>query len=328
MSQVTTHKDLKTGTPLAVELRKFGTAPENTGLDRRPEQVSVIVPVYNDARRLADCLTCLAAQDFPAESYEVIVVDNGSEDPLDRVCSLFPGVRLVLAPKPGSYAARNRGIAAATGDLLLFTDSDCLPAPDWIGSAVRRFRNRPDINILGGEVVVVSHRESELTLSEWHQHIRGFVQKRNVDEANYAVTANLAVRREVFDRVGLFAEELLSGGDLEWGQRATLAGIRPVYVAELLVRHPARRSLVELLIRYVRTAGGLWSMAEMRGEKRWRLVIANLTAPWRHYWQHRNLTQLRSYGGKAKFLALELLISGVRIVECLRLSLGGQPRRQ
>ncbi|WP_406672106.1 glycosyltransferase, partial [Natronospira sp.] len=87
--------------------------------------VAVIVPVYDDARRLAGCLRALEEQTYPADRYQVLVVDNGSGEDIAGVCRAFPRVRCVSEPRPGSYAARNKGIACTEGEFLAFTDSDC-----------------------------------------------------------------------------------------------------------------------------------------------------------------------------------------------------------
>src|ERR1041384_5139232 len=93
--------------------------------------VSVIVPVWNDAERLGHCLHALEKQTYPAESYEVIVVDNGSTDSVACLVAAYGRARLVSEQRPGSYAARNTGLNLARGQVIAFTDADCLPAPDW-----------------------------------------------------------------------------------------------------------------------------------------------------------------------------------------------------
>ena len=79
--------------------------------------VSVIIPVYNDAERLKKCLLALEKQTYPQAQYEVIVVDNASEENIKDVVSQFPQARLTFENSPGSYAARNQGISIAKGEL-------------------------------------------------------------------------------------------------------------------------------------------------------------------------------------------------------------------
>ena len=94
-------------------------------------RVSVIVPVRNGEKVIHGCLDALSAQDLPASDYEVIIVDDGSTDDTAEVVRRYPGVRLIQQPPAGPATARNRGIAATQGDIILFTDADCRPKPDW-----------------------------------------------------------------------------------------------------------------------------------------------------------------------------------------------------
>jgi len=90
--------------------------------------VSVIVPAYNAARTLGACLEALGQQTMPREQYEIILVDDGSTDDTAQIAGRYAGVKVLkLARNRGAAAARNAGIAAAQGELLLFTDADCIP---------------------------------------------------------------------------------------------------------------------------------------------------------------------------------------------------------
>ena len=89
--------------------------------------ISVIIPVWNSPDLLAKCLAALAVQSYPRERYEVLVVDNGSTDSTAAVARNYPFVTLLSEPVPGAYRARNRGLAAARGEYVAFTDADCIP---------------------------------------------------------------------------------------------------------------------------------------------------------------------------------------------------------
>ena len=103
-------------------------------LQQQPSEgiaVSVIIPVLNDAPRLRTCLDALESQTFDLP-FEVLVVNNGSSDDPASVLRAFPAARLLHEQQRSSYAARNTGVRQARGEVLAFTDSDCIPAEDWL----------------------------------------------------------------------------------------------------------------------------------------------------------------------------------------------------
>jgi glycosyltransferase involved in cell wall biosynthesis len=94
--------------------------------------VSIIVPVKNGAATLAGCIEALLAQDYPRALTEIVIVDSGSTDDTPRVAARYPVTLLTECDIRTSYAARNRGIAQAGGEVIALTDADCTPAPDWL----------------------------------------------------------------------------------------------------------------------------------------------------------------------------------------------------
>ena len=218
--------------------------------------VSVIIPVYNDAARLGRCLAALQSQAWPRDQLEVIVVDNGSTDDLGPVLDAFPGVVREREGRPGSYAARNRGLQAARGEVLAFTDSDCLPEPGWVAAGVGELVAHPEVGIVGGRVDLRAADPRRPTAVELHELLWGFPQEAYVTAERYSVTANLFTRRTVMDRVGQFNPALKSGGDREWGTRAAAAGVAIRFAPDAVVGHPARRTLAELGHKLRRVAGG------------------------------------------------------------------------
>lgn len=92
---------------------------------------SVIVPFWNAGRYVRRCIESLLSQSLPQSEYELLFIDNNSTDGSDQVVAAFPAVRLLREAKQGSYAARNRGLAEARGEILVFTDPDC--AVDSVG---------------------------------------------------------------------------------------------------------------------------------------------------------------------------------------------------
>mgnify|MGYP003598227545 FL=1 len=95
---------------------------------------AVIIPHYNDTRRLDRCLAALSAQDL--EGAEVVVVDNASSEPLDALMARYPAVRFVTESRRGAALARNRGVRETVAPHLFFLDADCIPAADWLMAGV------------------------------------------------------------------------------------------------------------------------------------------------------------------------------------------------
>ncbi len=116
---------------------------------------SVIVPTYSRPKQLAACLTALSQLEYPADRFEVIVVDDGSTiSPSDLVSSLSNriNIRLIVQRNGGPASARNMGAVEAKGEFLAFTDDDCLPASDWLTRLACRYLEGPE-KAIGGRTV-------------------------------------------------------------------------------------------------------------------------------------------------------------------------------
>lgn len=209
----------------------------------RPVRVSVVVPARDAADSLPTLLARLAAQSLPAEDLEVIVVDDCSSDDTACVVERSGLARLVRADRrSGSFRARNLGVAVARGAYLAFTDADCLPAPDWLECALAAFAD-PGLDLAAGAIhIPLGRRPSTAALID---SARCLDQERYVREG-FGATANLVVRREVFERVGGFNDIIISGGDTEFGHRAIAAGASLRYVTEAVIEHEPRASAAEL----------------------------------------------------------------------------------
>jgi glycosyltransferase involved in cell wall biosynthesis len=219
--------------------------------------VSVVVPVWGEAPGLAACLDHLERQTWPRDRFEVLVVDNGAPaEAVGGAAAGRPGVRVLREAAEGSYAARNRGVREARADLVAFTDADCLPARDWIERGVARLRAEPAPGIVAGRIRTTFRDPGRPTAVELYEGVTAFRQDHYVARRRFGATANLFTTRAVLDRVGEFDARLYSLGDVDWGVRVHEAGLGLVYAEEVLVDHPARRTLAELRSRSARMAGG------------------------------------------------------------------------
>ncbi|MDT7808766.1 MAG: hypothetical protein QOJ70_2579 [Acidobacteriota bacterium] len=228
--------------------------------------VSVVVPVWNDDARLPFCLRALEAQTYPGHLYEVVVVDNDSAEPIARIVERFTHARVVREARHGSYVARNAGVEQAQGEVIAFTDADCLPAPDWLEKGVARLtRGGGCAAVVAGRIEVFAQSRHRPNAVERYEIFVALAQREFVRRYGFGATANLFTFREVFERAGPFLAEVKSGGDLEWGRRVTGHGYHLEYADDVRVSHPARASLAALYSKMVRVVGGLHDLRRIKG---------------------------------------------------------------
>lgn len=206
-------------------------------------RASIVVAAHNAEQKLPSLLAALRGQTLDAEDFEVIVVDDGSGDRTAEVAEEAGALVVVRPERGGAYAARNSGLEAATGDVLVITDADCEPASGWLEAGLGDME-RLGADLIGGRVDMdLGERPS---IAELVDFARCLDQRNSVEELGYAVTANLFVRRRVLDAIGPFNDKLISGGDGEFCMRATAAGFRLAYSDRAVVRHEPRHTPREL----------------------------------------------------------------------------------
>lgn len=213
--------------------------------------VSVVIPVYNDPKRIEICIKKLLEQTYPRNKYEIIVVDNNSTDETAEIVKKYP-VKLFFEKEiQSSYAARNKGLEKAKGEIVAFTDSDCQPTSSWIENGVKGIWERK-ADLLAGKVSFIFKDKNNPY--EIYDSLFGINQKRKV-EGGTAATANLFVRQNVFHKVGSFMSNMKSGGDSEFTFRATSKSFKLFYEEKAEVLHPTRGK-EELLKKHLRIGYG------------------------------------------------------------------------
>jgi len=236
-------------------------------------QISVIIPHFNQPAFLTRCLASLGAQTGDVPPHEVIVVDNGSREVPHDVVAAFPGVRLIQETTPGPGPARNAGVAEATGGILAFIDADCLADPGWLARIAGHFVANPDHGILGGDVYIAREDPDRATLLEAYESVYAYRMREYIAKQGFTGTGNLGVRADVMAAVGPFGGKEIAE-DRDWGQRGTAQGHATHYVADMIVYHPARRTMAELQAKWDRhTAHDFERMAAQGGLWRLRWLI-------------------------------------------------------
>jgi len=219
-----------------------------------PPFVSVVVPTYNRRDSLKSTIESLLAQDYP--SFEVIVVDDGSSDGTFEFLKGLSSARGNLKPlsqaNRGPSAARNLGLGTSGSEIVCFTDDDCIADRDWIKNLVAGFTVH-DVGGVGGEVV--TYQPS--TLAEKYAEEAGLLRQEKYYSMKFLITANVAYRREVLNKVGGFDTELRACEDLDLSIRAQMGGYKIAYAPSAVVYHKHRLGLKDLFRQQYRNGIGL-----------------------------------------------------------------------
>ncbi|SDY33190.1 Glycosyltransferase, GT2 family [Jannaschia faecimaris] len=226
-------------------------------------RAAIIIPHKDDQDRLS---RCLAALNVP-EGVDVVVVDNGSRDPVD-----VGNARLIVETEPGAAAARNRGVAETDAPLLLFLDADCLPSPDWVRIALTCGPGP-----VGGAVEVFHETPRPLSGAQAFEQVFAFDNARYIASDGFSVTANMVVPRAVFDAVGPFRGGLSE--DKDWGLRARASGLPVTYRADLKVMHPSRGDWAALARKWRRLMSEARELHRARGGRALAWSLRALAMP-------------------------------------------------
>ncbi len=294
--------------------------------------VSVIVPVYNDERRIGKCISSLLEQTYPKDRYEVIIVDNGSIDGTVEIIRNYTVKLFIENNIKSSYAARNKGILESKGEIIAFTDSDCIPDVDWIRKGVLRLVQDPECGLLGGKIKLFYKNPKNLNAIEVYERVTNFRQKEDLAEHKFASTANVFTRKTVIGKVGLFNDQLRSGGDNEWGRRIYSAGIKQTYANEVVVDHPARYSYKEMRQRTKRLIGGCYDQYWRNSyrahiKESFKNVRDVLALSARLLLGMSPSEKLTGISEKIKFIIILAYVQAVGFLERTRLLIGGEPSR-
>ena len=205
--------------------------------------VSIIIPAHNAQATLRLCLESVIKLDYPKDSLEVILVDNNSTDSTKEIARSYTVTVLREENVQSSYAARNRGIQHAKGEILAFTDTDCIVSPDWLKKLLTS-RSDPEVGCFAGNIVSYKPQTLAEQYADRDDENHNQLRCLTVGYLPYAQTANVAYRKVVFEDIGLFNAKFKSGGDVDFTWRMLKHGkFKIVYEPEAIVYHKHRTSV-------------------------------------------------------------------------------------
>ncbi len=213
--------------------------------------ISVVVPFFDAEAHIEACVRSLLAQGPPSIRAEIILVDNNSTDRSPEIARAYerrhPSIRVLAEPRQSSYAARNRGVAAARAPVVAFTDADCVAAPDWLEKVLAALR-APEVQLVqGGRLFATDSFLLALAAAFESERADYRLSAKSGDRA-FGYTNNMVVRREVLEREGPFLEKE-RGADSVLVHRVIRPGSPAAvrYVPAAHVRHLEIRSVRHLL---------------------------------------------------------------------------------
>lgn len=254
---------------------------------------SVIIPTYQRPKQLSTCLQSLANVRYPHNRFEVIVVDDGSETPLEDIIATFSKhiyITLITQPNAGPAVARNTGAKQAKGEFLAFTDDDCTLSPDWLSALSKQFVMTP-CHIIGGKTInKLSHNPysftSQLIINILYQHYNACP-----GHARFFTSNNMAIPAKLLREVGGFHPDFRNAEDRELCDRWLFNGYQMTYAPEAVVYHAHDLSFYGFCKQYF--GHGRWAYhfhkirsrrgsGTMRGEMKFHMNICNwLFSPFR-----------------------------------------------
>nr|HPQ38743.1 glycosyltransferase [bacterium] len=197
--------------------------------------ISIIIPAFNSAAVIGDCLTALNRQDVSRNRYEIIVVDDGSQDATAEIAQSLAD-EVIRTDNRGPASARNTGARAARGDILLFTDADCIPEQPWVRRMTAPFESSDIHGVKGAYLTRQTRWVARFVQAEYESKYR-FMSR--FDTIDFIDTYSAAFRRRTFLELNGFDETFpgASVEDQEFSFRMSAEGYTMVFVADARVLH-------------------------------------------------------------------------------------------
>jgi glycosyltransferase involved in cell wall biosynthesis len=179
---------------------------------------SIVVPFYNEEENIEKCIKALLSQNYAQDKYEILMVDNNSSDRSAEIVQHYPTIKLLSEERQGDFAARNQGIKRAKGEIIAFTDSDTAPFSDWLQNIAVAMLN-PNVCILVGKLQYPEDSWALSMIATYEAERASYTFSTNIQEIYYGYTCNMAIRKKLFERLGLFPA-IYRNSDIVFLQRA------------------------------------------------------------------------------------------------------------
>lgn len=198
-------------------------------------EISVVVPAFNSEKTIGQCLASLLNQTFPRESYEVIVVNDGSTDSTERILKWY-SVEALTQKNQGPAAARNAGVGKASGEIILFTDDDCVPSANWIEEMAKPFRDKEVAAVKGA---YKTKQESVVARFAQIEFEERFEMLKKVEYIDMVDTYSAGYRKEIFLRMKGFDATfpVANNEDTELSYRMFNHGYKMIFNPNAVVCH-------------------------------------------------------------------------------------------
>lgn len=211
----------------------------------RTISVSIIIPTFNGATRIGNCLEALSKQ-IASRDTEILVVNDGSIDITEEVVARYPAARLITQANTGPAAARNRGAREAKGSIILFTDDDCVPVADWLTAMIQPFQDPEVIAVKG----IYRTKQTELVARfvqiEYEDRYRLMARLPSID---FIDTYSAGFRRDKFLEMNGYDTNfpVACAEDAELSYRMSARGCRMKFVPTAIVYHTHPKTLWQYL---------------------------------------------------------------------------------
>ncbi|RXH58446.1 Glycosyl transferase, family 2 [Granulicella sibirica] len=199
------------------------------------KSASIIIPTFNGASRIGNCLTALLDQ-TAGRDIEILVIDDGSKDETGDVVRRYPTVRLISRANAGPAAARNLGAFEARGEILLFTDDDCIPMTGWLDAMLTPFESREVVGVKGTYCTRQRELAARFVQVEYEDKYRLMADLPSID---FVDTYSAGFRRENFLEMNGYDTSfpVACAEDVELSYRMSARGWKMVFAPKAVVCH-------------------------------------------------------------------------------------------